>query len=79
MAEASGGLIESVVQLPFRFAEIAAQSPEQAILLVIGALLTAAASVVFGMLSVGGLAAAAARVLPTGTPPEAARRGDEER
>jgi hypothetical protein len=79
MAEASGGLIESVVQLPFRFAEIAAQSPEQAILLVIGALLTAAASVVFGVLSVGGLAAAAARVLPTGTPPEAARRGDEER
>jgi hypothetical protein len=79
MAEASGGLIESIVQLPGRFAEIAAQSPEQAILILIGALLTAAASVVFGVLSVGGLAAAATRVLPTGTPPEEARRGEEGR
>lgn len=71
MAEASGGLLESIIELPVRFAEIAASSPEQAILIALGALITAAASVVFGGIAVGGLAAAAGRLLPSGgQPPE---------
>lgn len=71
MAEASGGLLDSIIELPVRFAEIAASSPEQAILIALGALITAAASVVFGIISLGGLAAAAGRLLPSGSqPPE---------
>lgn len=74
MAEASGGLLESIIELPVRFAEIAASSPEQAILITLGALITAAASVVFGIISIGGLAAAAGRLLPSeGQPPEGHR------
>ncbi len=70
MAGESGGLIESIVNLPIRFGEIAAQSPEQAILILVGALFTVAASVVFGVLSVGGLLSALGRVLPSGETPE---------
>ncbi|MFB6118107.1 hypothetical protein [Halosegnis sp.] len=70
MAGESSGLLESIIDLPVRFAEIAAQSPEQAILLLVGALITAGASVVFGVLSFGGLASVLAQVLPSGEPPE---------
>lgn len=74
MTEASGGLLESILQMPARFAEIAAGSPEQAILLALGALITAGASVVFGVVSIGGLAAAVGRLFPSGgQPPEGHR------
>lgn len=69
MTEASGGFLESIIELPVRFAEIAAASPEQAILLALGALMTAAASVVFGVISLGGLAAAVGRLFPSGGQP----------
>lgn len=74
MTEASGGLLESIVQMPGRFAEIAASSPEQAILLALGALTVGAASVVFGVVSVGGLAAALGRAFPSESQPPEQRR-----
>ena len=71
MAGESSGLLESIVELPMRFAEIAAQSPEQAALMAIGALITAGASVVFGALSAGAVGSVLVRALPsTGEPPE---------
>ena len=70
MAGESSGLIESIIELPARFAEVAAGSPEQAVLLVVGALITAGASVVFGVLSAGAILSALARAVPTGEPPE---------
>jgi hypothetical protein len=70
MAGESSGLLESIVELPMRFAEIAAQSPEQAALMAIGALITAGASVVFGALSAGAVGSALVRALPSGEPPE---------
>ena len=66
MAGESSGLIESIIDLPARFAEIAAQSPEQASLMAIGALITAAASVVFGALSAGAVGSVLLRALPFG-------------
>lgn len=73
MAGASTGLIQSVLEMPGRFADIAAQSPEQAVLLALGALTVGAASVVFGVGTVGGIAAAIGRALPAGGPPEERR------
>jgi len=71
MAGESSGLLESIVELPMRFAEIAAQSPEQAALMAVGALITASASVVFGALSAGAVGSALVRVLPSiGDSPE---------
>lgn len=71
MAETSGGLVESILRMPGEFAGIAAQSPEQAILLAIGALITGVAAAVFGLLAAGGLLQAFARAMPSGRqPPE---------
>ena len=71
MAETSGGLIESILRMPGEFASIAAQSPEQAILLAIGALITGFAAVAFGVLAAGGVGKAFIRALPSGRqPPE---------
>lgn len=55
MAEgtASGGFIDSLVQLPGEFAKIAAQSPEQAVLLASGSLILGVAVVFFGYLLAG--------------------------
>ncbi|WP_435196127.1 hypothetical protein [Natronomonas sp. EA1] len=55
MAEgtASGGLLESIVQLPVEFAKIAAQSPEQAALLASGSIIIGVAVAYFGYLLAG--------------------------
>lgn len=71
MAETSGGLIESILRMPGEFAGIATQSPEQAILLAVGALITGVAAVGFGLLAAGGLFEAFVQAMPSGhTPPE---------
>ncbi|MFC7234534.1 hypothetical protein [Halosegnis marinus] len=70
MASASGGLIESILEMPGRFADIAVQSPEQAVLLALGALTVGVASVVFGVGAVGGIVASIGRALPAGGPPD---------
>lgn len=46
-------LVESVLEMPVRFADIAAHDPLSAVLLVIGALLVGVSSAVFGFLVVG--------------------------
>lgn len=67
MAEGtSGGLIESILQVPEKFATVATGSPEQAILLVIGSVLTLGAAGAFGLLSLGGVLGVLSRLLPTG-------------
>lgn len=55
MADATGSLVDSIVRLPGEFASIAAGSPEQAILLAIGALLVVFSMAVFGALALGGV------------------------
>lgn len=55
MADAAGSLVDSIVRLPGEFASIAAGSPEQAILLGLGALLVGVSMAVFGVLALGGV------------------------
>lgn len=55
MADAAGSLVDSIVHLPGEFASIAAGSPEQAILLGLGALLVGVSMAVFGVLALGGV------------------------
>lgn len=67
MAEgASAGLIESILQLPEKFATVATGSPEQAILLALGALITTFAAGVFGLLAAGAVVDLVTGLLPTG-------------
>lgn len=69
MAEASGGFIDSIIQLPGEFVNVAAQSPEQAVLLAIGALITGFSAVAFGLLATGGIVDALVSGLPSGGQP----------
>jgi hypothetical protein len=69
MAETAGGLIDSILQMPGEFAGIAAQSPEQAILVAIGAIIITVAGVGFGVLATGGVLKALVRGLPSGGQP----------
>lgn len=55
MADAIGRLVDSILRFPGEFAAIAAESPEQAILLALGALLVGVSMVVFGALALGGV------------------------
>lgn len=69
MADASGGLIDSIVQLPGEFATIATQSPEQAVLLLVGALVIGVSAVGFGLLATAGVVDALVSGLPSGGRP----------
>lgn len=74
MAEgASAGLVESILQLPEKFATVATQSPEQAVLLALGALILLVSGGVFGVLAAGGVLDFIAGLLPSGEPPRQAR------
>lgn len=74
MAEGtSAGLVESVLQLPEKFATVASQSPEQAVLLALGVLITGFSVVAFGALTVGGILDVIAGLLPSGEPPRQPR------
>lgn len=55
MAEtaAGGSLVGSAVEMVRQFLEVAASSPEQALLLAVGVVLTTAAVAVFGLLAAG--------------------------
>lgn len=77
MAETGGGLVESILRLPGEFGAVASQSPEQAILLALGALFTLFAVAVFGLLAAGGLWTAFVRAMPTGRQPPHQARGHE--
>lgn len=46
-------LVNSVAEMPFRFAEVAAHDPVSAVLIAFGALFVTAAVAVFGYLSLG--------------------------
>jgi hypothetical protein len=67
-----GTLVNSVVELAASFADVALMSPFQAVLLVVGALMTGIAVVVFGYLALGGVLAPIGLQLPT-----PGRRGPE--
>jgi ABC-type Mn2+/Zn2+ transport system permease subunit len=73
MAETSGGLVESIMRLPGEFADVVAQSPEQAILVAVGALLVFFSAGLFGALAFGGVVDAVIEALPSGSQPP--RRG----
>lgn len=51
--EAGGSLVGSVVEMVRQFAAVATASPEQAVLLAVGVVLTTAAMAVFGLLALG--------------------------
>lgn len=53
LASAATRLVESIVELPVRFLEVAGHDPLSAVLLVVGAALTGAAVGVFAYLSAG--------------------------
>lgn len=69
----SQGIVESLVQLVREFNAVATSSPEQAVLLALGTLLTAFSIGLFGFLAVGGLLGALKALLPTGSRPPQAR------
>ncbi|QLH76180.1 hypothetical protein HZS55_02160 [Halosimplex rubrum] len=53
LAESATELVDSIVQMPGEFAEVAAHDPVNYVLIAFGALFVAAASAVFGYLSLG--------------------------
>lgn len=53
MANALTELVDSIVQMPELFGDVAAVDPLSAVLLALGALLTGFSVVVFGLLSLG--------------------------
>lgn len=67
------GLLESILQMGEEFAAIAAGSPQQAVLLAVGALLVLFSMGVFGVLSAGAVFGAIKDYLPSGSPPPQAR------
>lgn len=71
--EIATGLEENTVGLIERFADVAATDPLSAVLVLVGALITGFAMVVFGGLTLGGIFSAIGRRLPSGQPPQQAR------
>lgn len=65
-------LVESIVEMPSHFADVAAHDPVSAVLMVFGALFVAAASAVFGYLSLGAFVSLFTRDWST-EPPRGAR------
>jgi len=53
LAESATELVDSIVQMPGEFAEVAAHDPLNYVLIAFGALFVAGASAVFGYLSLG--------------------------
>jgi urea transporter len=66
-------LVQSIIDMPGRFIDIALADPISAVLILIGAVLVGAASAVFGYLSLG--AAASLVIRPGGgrSPPQEAK------
>jgi hypothetical protein len=53
LASAATDLVNSIVEMPFKFAEVATHDPVSAVLLAVGAVFTGLAVGVFGYLSLG--------------------------
>jgi len=66
-------LVQSVIDMPGKFLEIALADPISAILMLIGAALVGAASAVFGYLSLGAAASLVMRPGSGRSPPQEAK------
>lgn len=53
LAESASKLVQSIIDMPSHFADVAAHDPVSAVLLVLGALLTALPVLVLGYLTLG--------------------------
>lgn len=69
LAESLTQLVESAVELPVRFAEVAAHDPVSAVLMALGALLTFVAVGVMGYLSLGAFVSLFTRDWSPASPP----------
>jgi hypothetical protein len=64
--EAGGSIVGSIIEMVGRFADVATGSPEQAILLAVGALITLFAAGLFGLLAAGAALDWVASLAPSG-------------
>lgn len=74
MVEIQGGIEENTIGLIQQFADVAMTDPLVGAMLLTGAIFTAFASVVFGVLTIGAILSSIKRALPSGqAPPPQAR------
>ena len=66
-------LVQSIIDMPGRFIDIALADPISAVLILIGAVLVGAASAVFGYLSLGAAASLVMRPGSGRSPPQEAK------
>jgi hypothetical protein len=69
MADASGGVIESMIQLVTEFGKVATVDPLNFVLLLAGAVLTGLSVAVFGYLSAGAAVEFLVSLVPSGRQP----------